>query len=326
MPSSNDDVKPPIEPQFLSVSELIRHASIPGLGPDSPCRIVQVALQDGIELFSSSGRFHAPVQIGTYDDSNRIQFTFTLTGRAESWFADQNKRQEHVVRAGSGSIYFGPGRRGFFRQQGEYANVTVMVRPDVFGPWLGEVDGELTRALAGGQCAAVGLRGAELQATSHVLFHALQASVASDRVPSTRHQLWLHGQALTMLGLFLEGRTAAFAAERGLPAADLHRLMRARELLLSDLSKAPTLAELAWESGLSLVKLKRGFQQVFGCSVYNLFQQERMHEARRLLRRDAVSVTSVAADMGYTNSSHFAAAFRKQFGINPAAAQRAMVG
>ncbi|MBW7902540.1 MAG: helix-turn-helix domain-containing protein [Rhodocyclaceae bacterium] len=49
-----------------------------------------------------------------------------------------------------------------------------------------------------------------------------------------------------------------------------------------------------------------------------LFMQERMHEARRRLLSGAGSVTEVATDLGYANVSHFAAAFRKRFGVNPA--------
>lgn len=328
MPSSTPNAtnKPASELIVVRATDLMRDVSMLQLTPGSTCQLVTVPLQDGIELLSWSGRFGAPVEIGMDDDSDRIHFTFSLKGQAWCWFAGGVAGTEHVVRAGSGSINFGPDRRGRFKQQGEYASVTVMVRPDVFGPWLGEADAKLRRALASGRCFEAGQRGAELHATAHALHQALHARSAAGGALSHRHSLWLQGQGLSMLGLFLEGRGGGSARDRSISTADWRLLLRARELLLSDLTKAPTLAELAWESGLSLVKLKRGFQQVFGNSVYNLFQQERMHEARRLLRSDAVSVTSVAADLGYTNSSHFAVAFRKQFGVNPAAVKRATAG
>lgn len=46
-----------------------------------------------------------------------------------------------------------------------------------------------------------------------------------------------------------------------------------------------------------------------------------MGEARRRLEADT-PVMLVASDLGYTNASHFAAAFRKQFGIAPSALKR----
>lgn len=47
-----------------------------------------------------------------------------------------------------------------------------------------------------------------------------------------------------------------------------------------------------------------------------------MNEARSELEGKGKTVTEVALDLGYSNISHFAAAFRKQFGINPGQMKR----
>ena len=47
-----------------------------------------------------------------------------------------------------------------------------------------------------------------------------------------------------------------------------------------------------------------------------------MLQARTQLLRGRLSVAHVATDLGYSNPSHFAAAFRKQFGVNPSALRR----
>ncbi len=67
--------------------------------------------------------------------------------------------------------------------------------------------------------------------------------------------------------------------------------------------------ELAWGGG-------------YGRSIYDCFQHERMQQARTELLRGRLSVAHVAADLGYSNPSHFSAAFRKQFGVNPSALRR----
>ena len=74
---------------------------------------------------------------------------------------------------------------------------------------------------------------------------------------------------------------------------------------------------MARESGLSQPKLTRGFRQLFSNSVYGVFQQMRMIQARSRLMNGNESVMRIASDLGYANASHFATAFRKQFGINP---------
>ncbi|BBI91623.1 transcriptional regulator AraC family [Serratia symbiotica] len=47
-----------------------------------------------------------------------------------------------------------------------------------------------------------------------------------------------------------------------------------------------------------------------------------MQEARRRLANGNASVMTVAADLGYTNASHFSVAFQKQFGVNPSTFKR----
>ncbi|NMU93150.1 helix-turn-helix transcriptional regulator, partial [Achromobacter ruhlandii] len=47
-------------------------------------------------------------------------------------------------------------------------------------------------------------------------------------------------------------------------------------------------------------------------------------EAQQRLRAGKVTVMEVAFDMGYSNPSHFAAAFRKEFGVGPGEYKRGL--
>ena len=130
-------------------------------------------------------------------------------------------------------------------------------------------------------------------------------------------------QALMLAGLFLDSEYAD-AARGNAATPQRQRLMAARDYLLADLANPPTLARIAAETGLSAMRIKRGFRELFGHSVYGLFQQERMRDAQRRLRAGGVTVMEVAFDLGYSNPSHFAAAFRKEFGIGPGEFKRGM--
>jgi len=105
-----------------------------------------------------------------------------------------------------------------------------------------------------------------------------------------------------------------------IPLRERKLLVAARDRLLRDLDAPPTIAELARETGLNQLKLKRGFKQIFGSSIYALFQRERMDRARQLLQDH--DVTETAMLLGYSNVSHFSSAFRKQFGVLPREARR----
>lgn len=91
----------------------------------------------------------------------------------------------------------------------------------------------------------------------------------------------------------------------------------AAEYIERDLEHPPALPELAARAGLSETTLKRTFPRVFGTTVFGYLRRRRMEEARRLLDTGTATVLEAAAQVGYSNPSNFAAAFRREFGVNP---------
>lgn len=88
-------------------------------------------------------------------------------------------------------------------------------------------------------------------------------------------------------------------------------------LLTRDLEHPPTVSDLSRHVGLSESSLKRGFHQVFGTTVFGYLRSRRMDHARSLLQAGDATVLEAAAAVGYSNPSNFAAAFRREFGVNP---------
>lgn len=98
---------------------------------------------------------------------------------------------------------------------------------------------------------------------------------------------------------------------------DLERLHNAQELLLSRMENPPTLMELSRMIGLNDYKLKTSFKAVYGKTVFGYLREKRLEKALQLLKSGETRVAEAAVEVGYTNASHFADAFRKQYGINP---------
>lgn len=285
-------------------------------GPNDDFEMRLFKLSEGVDLLVSRGHFKEPLNIRMLNDDLRVQFSYTLKGRAEFEIDGLVPWGRFPVCDGIGMLHHTAGRVGRFSQSGPFAGVSILVEPNAFIK-LDTGETKRNRHVAEGKnffSVCNGIKEMELHRTARLL-HG-HGFCTEER--GSHSQLWLQGQGMTFMALFLESSDEAQANDCSLSHDDRQKLMRARDLLLADLSRAPSLADLAGQCGLGLVKLKKGFRSLFGSSAYGLYLQERMHEARRRLESEGESVTAVALDLGYSNISHFAAAFRKQFGINPA--------
>ena len=95
------------------------------------------------------------------------------------------------------------------------------------------------------------------------------------------------------------------------------KIRKAKDIVISRLAEPPGLQELANEVGLTLKKLKEGFKQIYGDSVYSFLFDYKMEYARRLLESNTLNVNEVGHKIGYSTSSHFIAAFKKKYGTTP---------
>jgi len=95
------------------------------------------------------------------------------------------------------------------------------------------------------------------------------------------------------------------------------KIRKAKEIVLANLAEPPGLQELADQIGLNLKKLKMGFKQIYGDTVYGFLFDYKMDYARRLLDTGSYNVNEVGLKIGYSTGSHFIAAFKKKFGTTP---------
>ncbi len=84
-----------------------------------------------------------------------------------------------------------------------------------------------------------------------------------------------------------------------------------------------TLDELAHLANSSRSVLAQRFQELVGQSPMQYLTQWRMLLASNLLRRGNVSLSQVAEEVGYLTDAAFSRAFRREFGLPPAAWRRA---
>lgn len=98
---------------------------------------------------------------------------------------------------------------------------------------------------------------------------------------------------------------------------NIRKIRQAKEIIVAEMNEPPTLEHLAKTIDLPLKRLKEGFKQLYGDSVYGFLFQHKMEFARKLLLSNKYSVGEIGLRVGYSTPSHFIAAFKKKYGTTP---------
>ena len=146
----------------------------------------------------------------------------------------------------------------------------------------------------------------------------LQQIINSNSNSSIR-DLYVKGKVYELLSLHFQkeestdGEYCPFLVDE----QNVLKIRKAKEIIISRMSEPPSLQELSSEIGLNLKKLKEGFKQIYGDTVYSFLFDYKMEHSRKLLESNQFNVNEVGLQVGYSTASHFIAAFKKKFGTTP---------
>ncbi|NEQ47711.1 MAG: helix-turn-helix transcriptional regulator [Leptolyngbya sp. SIOISBB] len=133
-------------------------------------------------------------------------------------------------------------------------------------------------------------------------------------------RLYLEAKALELLTFCITQLTShcsKAAPSSWVKPKDVEALHHAKTILLQNITNPPSLAALAQQVGLNERKLQRGFQQIFGTTVFGLLHDHRMEQARQLLEADEMTIEAIANTVGIAHRGYFASAFKRKFGSTP---------
>lgn len=143
--------------------------------------------------------------------------------------------------------------------------------------------------------------------------------IINANVNSAIKELYVKGKIYELLSLHFQkddasvGEYCPFLVDE----QNVLKIRKAKEIIISRMAEPPSLKELAEEVGLNIKKLKEGFKQIYGDTVYSFLFDYKMEHARKLLESNQYNVNEVGLQIGYSTASHFIAAFRKKFGTTP---------
>jgi AraC-like DNA-binding protein len=141
----------------------------------------------------------------------------------------------------------------------------------------------------------------------------------SNNLNNSIKSLYFKGKAYELLSLYFNRAEDANVQQCPflVDESNVLKIRKAKDIIISRMAEPPSLQELADEIELSLKKLKEGFKQIYGDSVFSFLVDYKMEVARKLLESGNHNVNEVGLKVGYSTASHFIAAFKKKYGTTP---------
>jgi AraC family transcriptional activator of pyochelin receptor len=278
-------------------------------------QIRDIELPNGIYLTFHRYRLHRDViYLWEPCEQECLEIVFSLSGRALCNATHQfDSRQAYL----DPPCY----EQGQWRQFAEhdYLAVDIHLDPSLLSTLMGDAVETLPPALAqvlgnhrpAAPDAPVGLTPAMDAALAQIL-----------RCPyrGVTRMLYLEAKSLELISLFIDACQDLPALSPVLNQGDRERVHHAQKLLRDQLQDPPSLVGLARQVGLNDRKLKEGFRDIFGTTVFGYLTQQRLEQASVLLAQQ-MSIAAVSAAVGYASPTAFSGAFRRRFGVSPKAYQ-----
>ncbi|MEN7549960.1 AraC family transcriptional regulator [Rapidithrix thailandica] len=97
---------------------------------------------------------------------------------------------------------------------------------------------------------------------------------------------------------------------------DIEAIHHAKDIISKDLEHT-TIPYLAVSVGINQTKLKTGFKELFGQTIFEFLTNLRMKKAHHLLLSTELTISEIASSVGYNYPQHFMTAFKRYFGCTP---------
>ena len=200
-------------------------------------------------------------------------------------------------------------------EKGDYATFCIHFSKDYLKPFIKHMpalEGFLRKVEENDPCQLC---------STHPYASAGMREVINTILDSENHdelnELYIEGKVQELLILAIKKMKSKTRNNYFLSENDTEQIEKIKEWLDENMNHTGTLRQMARNFGLNGDKLNRGFQQVFGNTVFNYILKIRMEKAKKLLLETDKSITEIAYEIGYSRISTFTRAFRKYFKYAP---------
>ena len=274
----------------------------------------EIVLEPGFILLKISNESTENQTVLRHVDKTYVQFHFCLKGQAQ-WVFNQGNYTLNAHEEQSILLY----------NTQQDLPLHIVVPP---GTWLLSVLLQLRQfhALFSSEAQQIPFLRPENKDQKHYAQEPIPPSIAvllsqmmSSSITGHMKSLYLKAKVYELMALYFNPSEDPDSAQCPFLADEdnVRKIRKAKEIVLSRMAEPPGLQELADEIGLSLKKLKEGFKQIYGDTVYGFLFDYKMDVARKMLNSGVHNVNEVGLKIGYSTASHFISAFKKKYGTTP---------
>lgn len=222
------------------------------------------------------------------------------------------------MKAGRHNLVFTPepGDVHQFSSNATIAALQVNVDEDYFKFCLGTNDVWAERVLREIE-ARRPFSAVENSATTTAQMALLIDGIARCEVTGPMRNLMIQSRTLELLSLQLQQFRSTAVVRGSVAPADVEKLVALKAYLDEHFLGDFSLTGLSRKFLLNEFKLKKGFKQLFGFTVFGYIRKLRVEHAQLMLKNTSANVDEVAYTLGYEHSNHFSTAFKNYFGTSP---------
>lgn len=268
-----------------------------------------------LEVVISDYSFYREYQMQVVTKQPMVELSFCLQGNRGVYISGS----EYEISSGTCSLQFieQVGANFMFHKNQSYQMVGIGIPISTFNYFMSEI-GETSKESLSFSKILDGKRyrlfQERINASSLIIVRQMLDAIASKKMTN----LELECRALQLLSMTFQSHLFDHSLSPVMfSKSDRTKIQQAQSIIMEHMSNPPTLIELSRLIGLNDYKLKKGFKEMFGTTVFGYLREKRLEKAFLLLQQGTMNVTDIANAVGYSNPSYFAEIFKKRFGINP---------
>jgi AraC family transcriptional activator of pyochelin receptor len=272
---------------------------------------------DDFDILHFRGSFEKDVQVYNLNDATHISLHFQLTGHSDAYISGIGGMQP--MRAGQVNLFncVEPVSTFVFPKQKAYEYISVGLKPSFFlgiAEQLSIACDDVTDRILRNEAFALFNHCVMADHWQRISLQQLQSVPLADDLKAAYTSVKI--QELLLL-TFNKAVSVLTPVHYQLKAEDVRRLTEVKTYLSVNYLQPLTL-EVLWRNfRLNEFKLKKGFKELFGVTVFGYIHQLRMEHANNLLADTSLSVGEVASMVGYASDSAFIRAYKLQYGTSP---------